>query len=136
MANTIEITSKMHEMITCTANARSAWTRGCTLYALDLLDSIKERAAYEGRLPKDRAELHAWALNGARDWHEYSDGGCSLVYDGDIAERLCAPYELRHTRGGERRPNSRETWLDVQAHALRRAEGMLQTAYLAATAAD
>ena len=136
MANTINIISKMSELLTHTANTRSAWARGCTLYALDLLDNIKERTAYEGRPPKDRAELHVWALNGARDWHEYSEGGCSLIYDGDIAERLCAPYELRRTHGGERRPNSRETWLDVQARALRRAEGMLQTAYLTATAAD
>lgn len=128
--------TKMSELLTHIVNARSAWTRGCTLYALDLLDNINERAAYEGRPPKDRAELHAWALNGARDWREYSEGGCSLIYDGDIAERLCAPYELRRTRGGERRPNSRETWLDVQARALRRAEGMLQTAYITATAAD
>lgn len=57
-------------------------------------------------------------LNGADDWNAYSWGGCALCYDGDIAERLCSPSELKKTRNGERRPNSREEWLDVQARAL------------------
>ena len=57
-------------------------------------------------------------LNGAKDWSQYSWGGCSLIYDPDIASRLCCPSELKKTRNGERRPNSREEWLDVQARAL------------------
>lgn len=32
--------------------------------------------------------------------------------------RLCTPSELRRTHNGERRPNSREEWLDTQARAL------------------
>lgn len=68
-------------------------------------------------------------LNGARDWSEYSYGGCSLIYDGDIAERLCTPGELKRTRHGERRPNSREGWLDVQARALSQACSRVIHAY-------
>ena len=60
-------------------------------------------------------------LDGAADWSQYSWGSCSLIYDSDIAERLCCPSELKKTRNGERRPNSREEWLDVQARALRQA---------------
>lgn len=101
--------------------ARSAWRRGVAAYALELLDSVAGRAAYEGHGPEDVAQLRQWMLDGARDWSEYSYGGCSLVYDGDIAERLCTPSELRKTRGGERNPNCRESWLDVQARALYRA---------------
>lgn len=101
--------------------ARSAWRRGVSAYALELLDSVAGRAAYEGHGPEDVAQLRKWMLDGARDWSEYSYGGCSLVYDGDIAERLCTPSELRKTRGGERNPNCRESWLDVQARALYRA---------------
>lgn len=41
-----------------------------------------------------------------------------LIYDGDIAERLCTPSEYKRKRGGDFQPNSRETWLDVQARAL------------------
>lgn len=101
-----------------TRKDRSAWHRGVTAYALELVDTLAERAAHEGRDPQTRSECRAWMLNGARDWAEYSWGGCSLIYDGEIAERLCSPSELRKTRNGERRPNSREEWLDTQARAL------------------
>lgn len=97
---------------------RSAWQRGVIAYALELLDSVAGRAAYEGHGPEDVAQIRQWMLDGARDWSEYSYGGCSLVYDGDIAERLCTPSELRKTRYGARNPNRIESWLDVQARAL------------------
>lgn len=97
---------------------RSAWRRGVAAYALELLDSVAARAAYVGHGPEDVAQLRQWMLDGAMDWREYSYGGWSLVYDGDIAARICTPSELRKTRGGERNPNCRESWLDVQARAL------------------
>ena len=97
---------------------RSAWQRGVIAYALELLDSVAGSAAYEGHGPEDVAQIRQWMLDGARDWSECSYGGCSLVYDGDIAERLCTPSELRKTRYGARNPNRIETWLDVQARAL------------------
>lgn len=100
---------------------RSAWHRGVTAYALELVDTLAEHAAYEGRDPQNRKECREWMLNGAKDWSEYSYGGSSLIYDGDIAARLCSPSELAKTRNGERRPNSREEWLDVQARALSQA---------------
>lgn len=96
-----------------TRRARSAWDKGVTLYALDLLDNIRD-------LPEadSRQDIQKALLNGASDWREYSYGGCSLIYDGDIAARLCSPSEFRRTRGGEWRPNRRESWLGVQARAL------------------
>ena len=96
---------------------RSAWDRGVQAYAVDLVGNLQERAAYEGRTP-DPEEVREWLLNGARNWSEYSWGGSALIYDCDIAERLCTPSELKRTRHGERRPNSREEWLDTQARAL------------------
>ena len=96
---------------------RSAWGRGVQAYAIDLVDNLQELAAYEGRNPATE-EVREWLLNGARNWSEYSWGGSALIYDGDIAERLCTPSELKRTRHGERRPNSREEWLDTQARAL------------------
>lgn len=99
-------------------NDRSAWGRGVNVYALELVEELEERAAYEGRNPQPGKECREWMLNGAADWSQYSWGGSSLIYDGDIAERLCTPSELKKTRHGERRPNSREEWLDVQARAL------------------
>ena len=97
---------------------RSAWDKAVTLYALDLLEDVQEGADNMERLPLDGAELERWALNGASCWEQYSNGGCSLCYDADIAARVCTPSELKRKHGGTYEPNSRETWLDVQARAL------------------
>ena len=94
---------------------RSAWDKGVNAYALELIDSIAERAEYEKHYPETVDEFADYALNGARDWEQYSWGGCALV---DIAERLCCPSELKRVKGGDRAPNPKETWLDVQARAL------------------
>lgn len=103
---------------------RSAWGRGVNGYAVDMLQQID--GYYKGGyISADdlatSATAEAVALNGARNWSEYSWGGSALVYDGDIAAALCNPSELKKTRNGERRPNSREEWIDVQARALHQA---------------
>ena len=108
---------------------RSAWNKGVTLYAFELVEELKERAEYEGRNPEPGKECREWMLNGAQDWNQYSWGGCSLIYDSDIAERLCCPSELKKTRNGERRPNSREEWLDTQARALYQAANRVSRLY-------
>ena len=97
---------------------RSAWNKGVNEYALEFVENLEERVEYEGRNPEPGAECREWLLNGAQDWSQYSWGGCSLIYDGDIAERLCTPSELRRNLNGKRRPNRQEEWLDVQARAL------------------
>ena len=106
---------------------RSAWNKAVTLYALDLLDDVQEGADNMERLPLDGAELERWALNGASCWEQYSNGGCSLCYNADIAARVCTPSELKRTDGGMNKPNSRETWLDVQARALYQACNRIRT---------
>ena len=93
---------------------RSAWNKGVTVYALEMIEEA-QAAGYEELTPK---ECESVLLNGASSWEAYSYGGCSLIYDPDIAERLCTPSELKRTRHGERRPNSHEEWLDTQARAL------------------
>ena len=96
----------------------SAWKRGVKEYAYELLDNLEEKAQSYERLPKNGRELEEWILNGAISWDDYSYGGCSLIYDGDIAERLCTPSELKKKDGGRLAPNSQESWLDVQIRAL------------------
>lgn len=108
---------------------RSAWSKGVTLYAFELVQELQERTEYEGRNPEPGAECKLWMLNGAQDWEQYSWGGSALIYDGDIAERLCCPSELKKTRNGERRPNSREEWLDTQTRALRQAASRVLRLY-------
>lgn len=87
---------------------RSAWNKGVTAYALELLEDIADNE----EITKERL------LNGASDWNQYSWGESSLIYDEDIAKRLCTPSELKKTRNGERKPNASEEWLDTQARAL------------------
>lgn len=107
---------------------RGAWSNGVRAYAIDLLNDLQE--AIEGGyfFPDDLTApkvVKKALLNGASDWSQYSWGGSSLCYDSDIARRLCAPWELRKTDNGAKRPNSREEWLDVQARALHQAERMV-----------
>ena len=95
--------------------ARSAWRRGVRTYAIEMIEGV------EGGFTQ------ASLLNGAQNWRDYSYGGCALIYDGEIAERLCSPSEYARTRDGERAPNGRETWLDVQARALGQAANLIAT---------
>lgn len=100
---------------------RSAWDKGVTKYALELVEQLggQINGGYFEELDlTESKKVRAALLNGATNWSQYSWGGCSLIYDSDIAERLCNPSELKKTRNGERRPNSREEWLDTQARAL------------------
>lgn len=98
--------------------ARSAWARGVKAYALELLDNLAELTADK---LADPAAVRAALLNGAENWNQYSWGGCSLVFNGGIAARCCTLSERKRSHSGERRPNSREEWLDVQARALSQA---------------
>ena len=100
----------------------SAWSRGVKAYALELI---------EDTLPEEFEVLEFPAfdfMNGASSWHDYSYGGCSLLFDSDIAERLCTPSELKRKDGGRLPPNSQESWLDVQTRALRQACGLIMKA--------
>ena len=115
-----EIINKAYELIN-EKKARSAWERGVREYAAELLDELDEAIRGGWFDAEDLAApqmVRKALLNGADDWSMFSWGGSSLIYDSDIAERLCNPSELKKTRNGERRPNAREEWLDTQARAL------------------
>lgn len=108
-----------------TRNTRSAWDKGVAQYALELLDNLENIEEDDLRSSKI---VEKALLNGAKNWKEFSWGGCSLIYDGDIAERLCNPSQLKRSHNGERRPNSAEEWLDTQARALFQAADRVKTA--------
>ena len=91
---------------------KSAWQQGVEMYAQELVQFLEEN-----NLEKTKENM----LNGAKTWREYSYGGSALIYDAEIAERLCTPSELRRVKGGERNPNNQESWLDVQTRALTQA---------------
>ena len=99
---------------------RSAWARAVVSDAVDLVEALTC-----SEIPNNWEELKKLLLNGAADWSAYSYGGCTLVYDENIARHYCTPSELRkvtHKDGTiSERANARETWLDVQARALHQA---------------
>lgn len=129
MNNTIEIIRNNLE----NASTRSAWAKGVKAYAFELLENLEEGLDggwyYEEDIMSPKL-LRKMLLNGAENWKQFSWGGSSLIYDCDIAERLCTPSELKKTRYGERKPNHSEDWLDVQARALYQAEFAIKKAIL------
>lgn len=103
--------------------SRSAWKKGVKTYAHMLLDSLEDWSYLNEFTISEEA-----VLNGAPSWDEWSWGGCGLIYNYQIAELLCNPTELKKTKGGEKDPNPRESWLDVQARAARQAWWMIERA--------
>lgn len=90
----------------------SAWRRGIREYAREL-----SRDAAEMDCPTAQT-VKKMLLNGAGSWKEFSAGGSSLVYDADIAERLCNPSELKRLKGGALPPSTCNDWIEAQALAL------------------
>ena len=101
---------------------RSAWSRAVHTYAFELVEGLDTSADLSNERLLEKALLY-----GAGDWRQYSEGGCALVYDADIAARLCSPSELKRCKGGMLPPNSRETWLECQARALWQAHRLIET---------
>lgn len=97
---------------------RSAWQRGVKAYARDLIANIDGQ-----RVTRDTL------LNGAEDWTQWAEGGCGLVYDTKIAERLCTPSELRKKRGGVLPPRKDTSWLELEARAAAQAAHWLIRIY-------
>ncbi len=108
---------------------RSAWDKGVKNYAVDLLQELQDCITEQGREPKNGTELEEWLLNGAKDWKQYSWGGCALCYNHQIAKALCTPSELKRTKNGELAPNRNEDWLDVQSRALTQAFRLVRNTF-------
>lgn len=97
--------------------ARSAWDKGVKEYALELAENLFWQSI-EDIESASTSEIMKMLLNGANNWFHYSESGCSLCYDSDIAERLCTPSELKRTKHGRLNPNIRESWIMCQGRAL------------------
>ena len=119
------------EAVSAHKAGRSAWSRGVHAYAVELVEALESSVDLS-----NETMLRKALLNGAGDWRQYSEGGCSLVYDADIAERVCSASELRRCKGGERQPNSRENWIECQARALSQASALVRRAYARAAAVE
>ena len=95
---------------------RSAWSRGVHQYAYEMVEDLD----HDTVLTRDTAPRRV-VLIGASDARQYSYGGSALIYDSDIAERVCTPSELRRKKGGVLPPSRSESWLDVQTRAIHQA---------------
>lgn len=56
-------------------------------YALEILDHYKDLFQRDDNYNINHENVKQ-LLCGAENWYHYSVGGCSLVYDGDIEERI------------------------------------------------
>lgn len=108
---------------------RSAWSKGVQAYALEMLERFDEWREWNEANGESVPELdEVTALNGAHDWSAWAYGGCGLVYDAYIAERLYTPSELRKLDGGARVPAGAATWCDIEARAAFQAWRMIADA--------
>lgn len=102
--------------------SRSAWGRAVNEYAYELAESIED-----GKEFKDINSFAIELLNGACDWREYSEGGCSLISDYEIAERLCTPSKFKKKKYGELPPYRGMSWIALQGRALRAASYVVKS---------
>ena len=117
---------KLDELKKSVSNApvRSAWSRGVRQYALELLDNIDD---FDLSANLNHRQFERALFNGAFTPQQYSESGCTLIYDRDIAVRLCNPTELRKTDNGRKTPNKYETWIDVKTRAIHQAISLILT---------
>ena len=102
--------------------ARSAWARAVVLYAFEIVEAVDWLEEFDfSNFKQMTSEL----LNGSEDWERYSWGGNSLIYDEDIAERICTPSVLKRYNGGNKPPRPNKDWLDLQAVALKHAASLI-----------
>ena len=108
--------------IIASTKTRSAWSKGVKAYALEMLERFEEWREWNDANGESVPELdEVTALNGAHNWVMWAYGGCGLVYDHAIAERLCTRSELRKLNEGHRVPAGADTWCDIEARAARQA---------------
>lgn len=123
--STIKIANFENAIYNKSQNARSAWDRGVAKYALDIISDLTGRGIKE--VTPESPLFLKQCLNGAESWEQYSNGGCSLICDFEIVERLATNNEKRKFKAGLLvRPNAWESWLDCQGRALNQAFRLLR----------
>ena len=99
----------------------SKWKKGVYDYAEEMLDDLDD-FIIEFNDIHDKTDIilnfGKQLLNGAPNTRAYSWGGCSLIYNEDIAQRLCTTSELKKKDYGRLQPTSKIEWLDLQARAI------------------
>lgn len=98
----------------------SAWNRGVRDYAFELLEELPDEYYFAcenaSEAEQTLKELRKILLNGANSWIEYSEKGCSYIYDYDIAKALCSPSEFIRTNEGANKINNKAAALLPPLH--------------------
>ena len=97
---------------------RSKWKRVVHADAIEIISNLID----DGKdcEVKSAKHLESLMLCGAENWKRYSEGcyGVCVPSDVEIACKYSTNTELKLTKCGQKRPNSRETWIEVQARGL------------------
>ena len=108
---------------------RSAWDKGVRDYAVwHILDGIRINGFEGEKQIWTTQKIRELILNGAKDyenpnseyraWYRYSEGGCALIYNIDIAKQLCSPSAFKKAEKAIENETSETSWIKIQAHAL------------------
>ena len=109
---------------------RGRFYQGVAKYVPEIVD----RASFEqGELNKlSVTEFHSRLLNGAETWQHYSEGGCALIYNEDIAKRLFYPHDVERLRKKDFCIGDDScAMISLQARALREAADAITKAFRA-----
>lgn len=120
----------------------STWGKAVKAYALECLE-YAEQCGVKPNTPTDflsighimnhvggnAIKIGTWHSNAAQDIiKEASEGGNFLIYNEDIAERLCSPSHLKamHRKDGSLKDPRRYRWIDLQTHCLTHAVWLIE----------
>ena len=115
---------------------RSAWDKGVRDYAVwHILDDIRINGFEGEKQTWTIPQIRELILNGAKDyqrpndeyraWYRYSEGGCALIYNIDIAKQLCSPSEFKKVEKAIENETSETNWIEVQSRALYQAAQLI-----------
>ena len=90
-------------------------------YALEIIERKMDLNNYSPDAAADVSEKEL--LGGAPSWMRYSEGGCSLITDCEIAERLYGDESLGYNDFSPKR----RLWHAEQAEALAEAAALIRT---------
>lgn len=108
---------------------RSKWMRVVHADAIAIISNLID----DGKdcEVKSAKHLETLMLCGAENWKRYSEGchGVCVPSDVEIACKYSTNTELKLTKCGHKRPNSRETWIEVQERGLRQSYFLCKEIY-------
>ena len=99
---------------------RSQWDKGVHVLAYDMVEKLDDEVELDIRTSETQL------LQGADNWQEASEGACFYVYGDDICSLLCPPSVQKRYDYGMKEPSAHETWIDMQARALKQAFNRVQ----------